>query len=225
MAKDKTIGLVIKRERQKLGLTQRELAVKIGVSSSTVSYWEVCKNYPSEETLEKIAILFDRDLEGMIAEAKTLSLPEIEFSDYRQFVSGNFRNARENSTRNWESEVGETYRHFETGVSFPTLVSCDKFSKIYGVESFEFLSLKSGEVLVDHRIIGERVMTIRKRKGWSKKTLAQQSGIAYITVERVESGRNFPSVKTLLKLAIALDTSLFSLVGKENDSVGTLEKL
>lgn len=41
----------LRRERKNLGLTQLELAKKVGVSRTTVSQWESTERYP---TLDKI---------------------------------------------------------------------------------------------------------------------------------------------------------------------------
>lgn len=41
--------------REAAGMTQRELAEKLGVDASTVCYWEKGKNTPSVKTLMKIA--------------------------------------------------------------------------------------------------------------------------------------------------------------------------
>lgn len=51
----KVTGEFIARCRRELGLTQRELADKIGVTDKAVSRWETGKNYPDIELLEAIA--------------------------------------------------------------------------------------------------------------------------------------------------------------------------
>lgn len=51
----KVTGGFISQCRKELGLTQKELADKIGVSDKAVSRWETGKNYPDIELLETIA--------------------------------------------------------------------------------------------------------------------------------------------------------------------------
>ncbi|HVN90851.1 MAG TPA: helix-turn-helix domain-containing protein [Candidatus Binataceae bacterium] len=55
MTKKKTLGQVIKRQREALGLTQRELAVKFGVKPSHVAYLENDRRRPSLMLLSRIA--------------------------------------------------------------------------------------------------------------------------------------------------------------------------
>jgi transcriptional regulator with XRE-family HTH domain len=53
---------VIKKMRKKQGLTQQELADKIGVSQKDVSRWENGKREPSITTLNKIADALDLNI-------------------------------------------------------------------------------------------------------------------------------------------------------------------
>jgi len=56
---------------------------------------------------------------------------------------------------------------------------------------------------------------IRKRNGWSQEKLAQESGISYNTLIKIERGgiKN-PKIETVIKLATALKISLDELIGK-----------
>ena len=49
------IGKFIMEARHEVGLTQKELAEKIGVSDRTISKWENGEGYPEVETLIEIA--------------------------------------------------------------------------------------------------------------------------------------------------------------------------
>jgi transcriptional regulator with XRE-family HTH domain len=53
--KKKTLGEVIRRQREALGLTQRELAAKFGVKASHVAYLENNRRRPSLGLLSRIA--------------------------------------------------------------------------------------------------------------------------------------------------------------------------
>ena len=56
---------------------------------------------------------------------------------------------------------------------------------------------------------------IRKQKGWSQEKLAQEAGISYNTLIKIERGgiKN-PKIETVIKLSKALNISLDSLVDK-----------
>ena len=51
-------GSVIKKLREKNGMTQLQLAKKLGVSDKTISKWETAKGYPDITLLEPIAEAF-----------------------------------------------------------------------------------------------------------------------------------------------------------------------
>lgn len=51
-------GETLKELRQKAGLTQKQLADKMGITASVVSYYELSERNPSPETLIKLAAIF-----------------------------------------------------------------------------------------------------------------------------------------------------------------------
>ncbi len=54
----------------------------------------------------------------------------------------------------------------------------------------------------------DTVKEIRRRKGWSQKDLAEESGVGQDTISGIESGRHEPRPSTLRKLAGALDVEV-----------------
>jgi transcriptional regulator with XRE-family HTH domain len=64
----KSLGLRIKTERRKHSLSQEELAVKLDVSSITISRWETGKQSPDYVTLCRIAEIFNVSLSFLIAQ-------------------------------------------------------------------------------------------------------------------------------------------------------------
>jgi transcriptional regulator with XRE-family HTH domain len=61
---------------------------------------------------------------------------------------------------------------------------------------------------------GERLKRIREKRGWTQMELANQSGVPYETIYRVERGTHQePRVSIAAKLARALGVSLDVLAG------------
>ncbi len=60
-------GTVIKDLREKSGMTQLQLAEKLGVSDKTVSKWETAKGYPDITLLEPIAKAFNISVTELIS--------------------------------------------------------------------------------------------------------------------------------------------------------------
>lgn len=79
-------GNTLKELRQKAGMTQKDLASKVGVTKSVISYYELSERSPSPEMLMKLASIFHVstdyllgiqkqdtiDLSGLSAEDKML---------------------------------------------------------------------------------------------------------------------------------------------------------
>ena len=51
-------GNILKRLRLREGLTQQQLADKLGITKSVVSYYELQERYPSPEILMKLSAIF-----------------------------------------------------------------------------------------------------------------------------------------------------------------------
>jgi transcriptional regulator with XRE-family HTH domain len=58
----------------------------------------------------------------------------------------------------------------------------------------------------------ERILAIRKSKGFSQELLAEQSGVSLRTIQRVEQGETMPRGHTMQALATALDVPLEALL-------------
>ena len=79
-------GNTLKELRQRAGMTQKDLASKVGVTKSVISYYELSERSPSPEMLMKLAAVFHVstdfllgfqkqdiiDLSGLSAEDKML---------------------------------------------------------------------------------------------------------------------------------------------------------
>ena len=63
-----TIGERIKYERQRLDLSQLELGKLVGVSKQCISGWETGRTTPDSITLNKIAKIFNLDVNYFFAD-------------------------------------------------------------------------------------------------------------------------------------------------------------
>ena len=61
------------------------------------------------------------------------------------------------------------------------------------------------------KLLGKRIKEIRKRAGFTQEKLAEIVSIDITTLSGIESGRNFPSLVTLEKIAKNLDVSFVTL--------------
>jgi len=61
----KQMGKRIQRQRKLVGLTQEELAEKVGISRAYIGYIEQARNTPSIELLEKIARVLRVDIKEL----------------------------------------------------------------------------------------------------------------------------------------------------------------
>jgi len=60
-------GKAISRLRKEKGLTQKNLANKVGVSDKAVSRWETGRNYPDIETLQRLAEVLDVSVNDLLS--------------------------------------------------------------------------------------------------------------------------------------------------------------
>ena len=62
-----------------------------------------------------------------------------------------------------------------------------------------------------HKKVGNRVREVRKGKGITQADLAEQVGVARVSILSIEKGRYIPTIETALKISHALDMSLEEL--------------
>jgi len=60
-------------------------------------------------------------------------------------------------------------------------------------------------------LIGERLRTLRRQKGYSQGDLERASGLLRCYISRVEHGHTVPSIETLERFAVALGVPLHQL--------------
>jgi transcriptional regulator with XRE-family HTH domain len=65
-------------------------------------------------------------------------------------------------------------------------------------------------------MIGEQIKKFRKKKGWSQQKLAEESGLSFNTITRIEQGiGDSPTLNTLVKLVDVLGVGLDELAGRK----------
>ena len=76
-------GIILKKLRIQEGLTQQELADKLMVTKSVVSYYELQQRYPSPEVLTKLALIFHVTTDYLLGleRCETVDLTGLEEED------------------------------------------------------------------------------------------------------------------------------------------------
>ena len=64
--KKETMGMMIATKRKELGMTQLELAEKMGVTDKAVSKWERDLSYPDINSLPQLAEVFDMSVDDLM---------------------------------------------------------------------------------------------------------------------------------------------------------------
>lgn len=68
---------------------------------------------------------------------------------------------------------------------------------------------------------GEKIKTLRQKKGLTQKQLGDLCGMADSAIRRYENGRAKPKIETLQKIADALDIKISELISL-NDAIGSV---
>lgn len=80
----------------------------------------------------------------------------------------------------------------------------------------EALGVTINTLLKDENIsLGENIKKLRKNKGLTQDKLSEITQISIASIQRYESGKRQPNIKTINKFAQALNVSLGDLVGNE----------
>ncbi len=60
-------------------------------------------------------------------------------------------------------------------------------------------------------LLGRKIKEIRKSKGWTQEYLSEKIGINPKSVLRIESGKTFPTIQNLEKIAEVFEIEIFDL--------------
>ena len=63
----------------------------------------------------------------------------------------------------------------------------------------------------------ERVVTLRKQKGWTQQHLAELVGVRVLQIRRYESGASQPALDAIRRLALALGVTADELIFNKNE--------
>lgn len=64
-------------------------------------------------------------------------------------------------------------------------------------------------------MIAKRLKELRKKAGWSQQKLAEEAGLSYNTITKIEQGAaTKPTIQTMIKIADAFKISIDELVGR-----------
>lgn len=76
-------GNTLKKLRTEEGLTQQQLAERLGVTKSVVSYYELQERYPSPEVLTKLASIFHVTTDYLLglSRSETVDLTDLDEED------------------------------------------------------------------------------------------------------------------------------------------------
>ena len=78
-------GLKLKELRKQAGMTQQQLAEKLGITKSVVSYYELSERTPSPDVLKDLAIIFHVSTDYLlgIERAKTIDVSDLSDDDIK----------------------------------------------------------------------------------------------------------------------------------------------
>jgi transcriptional regulator with XRE-family HTH domain len=78
-------GLKLKELRKQSGMTQQQLADKLGITKSVISYYELSERTPSPDVLKDLAIIFHVSADYLlgIERAKTIDVSDLSDEDVK----------------------------------------------------------------------------------------------------------------------------------------------
>ena len=154
---NKQVGERIKNLRQQLGLTQAELADKVGFTSQTVSNWESGSREPDIEALVKLSSLFNVSLDYLLSgkkEEEKITLDDmdaekrlswiIKRDDVKNFVKYEYQTSAYVFGRSMGYRNGENLRE-PIKKTWEEIFS-EKAKKIFGVCCDEIIKMNSGKI-------------------------------------------------------------------------------
>lgn len=189
-------GTVMRQARDRLGLTQAELAEKVGVTGATISNWENAKSAPDGDQRARVEATLG------LGDGSALG-KRIQGARVRAALT-----QRELAKRTGFAQP--TVSQWETGWSQPSDDAIAKLEQVLGpLRDQAGREDEGGEAEAGQSVIGAWVNKQRQEKGWSVPELAAKAGLSALAIYRVESGQTEnPRKETLAKIQKALGAIL-----------------
>ena len=211
------LGEKIAEQRKKLGLSQEEMAKKIGVSRSALSLYEIDRREPDLETVKKIASLFGVTTDYLLGAEKGGNT-----------MLGKRINELRRASGMTQEELGkklgvikQTISSWETDVAEPNHAATIAIAKLFGVTTDYLLGAEGDTMGTEEKIneitqrVGRNIRSIREQAGLSQDEFAEGFGVSAGAVGMWETGRREPDINMLIQIAHFGGTNLDDLVMKD----------
>ena len=209
-----TFGKRLERIRTEHGLTLRELAIKAGLSKSTVYQYEIGKYFPTEDSIIALAKVFNISTEKLMENiiSEEYKLPYTEMGS----VIARYRSEAEMSRKKLADEVGCNYNkicRLEKGEYYlfnPIYKNIkDKLFKMFPNIEKELIGLdKSINSVTENKVddsvlefkgvtLGERLKELRESRGCTNIQFAKLTGKSAPALYCYETDQRLPDRDTL----------------------------
>src|SRR5450432_4060411 len=102
--------------------------------------------------------------------------------------------------------------NLDSAVASMKLDAVDYIKKPFNVDEFREVLARAPEEQL-HKIIGDTIRTMRKEKELTLKQMSRRTGLSISLLSQIERAESSPSISSLYKIAIALDSKIQDLFG------------
>lgn len=215
-----------KQCRQALGMSQKFVALSVGVSPPMVSQWESGIKEPSKDTLVKLANLFNVTTDYLLFHDETTQKNQPTVSDDErrcQMPENRLKELREKfglSQIELGNRLGVTQQSvfaWEHGKTSPQIQTAITLAQMYGVSLDYLLGLSDDPKIEKERGAAmNRYKEARRRAGLSQKAAAISLGVRPPSMSDWESGKTKPTHEHLVAMATIYGTTIDYLLGSGN---------
>lgn len=206
--------------RETAGLTQEQLASKIGVQRAVISKYETGAIEPSVSQLRKLADALDTTIAELLNADDTDEAAPAGVGDKIRFYRKEQNLTQEELADRADVSIF-TLRQYERGARLsPRTDQLIKLAQALNVSVDDLLHTSDANEEHSNEI-GEQIRIERERRGISQKNLAEMAGIPVITLQQYERGiTKRPRIDQLSKIAQALGLSVDDFLADENAKAG-----
>lgn len=194
--------------RETAGLTQEQLASKIGVQRAVISKYETGAIEPSVSQLRKLADALDTTIAELLNADDTDEAAPAGVGDKIRFYRKEQNLTQEELADRADVSIF-TLRQYERGARLsPRTDQLIKLAQALNVSVDDLLHTSDANEEHSNEI-GEQIRSERERRGISQKKLAEIAGVPAITLQQYERGvTKRPRIDQLSKIAQALGLSV-----------------
>ncbi len=213
-----TIGERINKIRKQKGMTQKELAEKLGVSYVMISQYEHGIRKPKIKMIKNIAAALNVEYTELLCDDSEYNAESTTIGERIRMYRKEKRLTQKQLAE--KANIAETsVVNYETERRAPSVETIKKIADALDIECMDLICDDNKHNTECSITLGKNIEEARKNKEMTQKQLAGAINRSTSVIQKYEAGTTEPPLSVVEKIALALDTTPHDLLYGNSENI------